>query len=354
MSTSVKVAVTSNTALTQFPPDDPIWRQFDQVDRFPGGHFGKDRMAEILGSGDYTGLIFGDDQIDRSVLVNGGSKPRVRYMSKPGIGVDGVCLLTCRELGIKVANTPGVNAVAVGNHAYHLITELLFGCASATSQIAALKNEADAARRKTAWTEFRRKPRLDPEGLTLGVIGFGATGNQTAKLGAAAGMNIILYEKFWNERVHAQRMQVLKSLMMSDEQFVHVEQELPMLLGRSDVVSINMSASEQDRNFFNAGVFALMKPGALLVNVARGLLVNETDLAEAIRSGQIGGFATDVFQNEPVRHDDPLLALAESHRVIFSAHMASKTTVASVRQAREGVDNLARMLRGEEPTGVVV
>ena len=247
--------------------------------------------------------------------------PQLRLITTCSIGTDNLDLDTARELGIVICNQPGRTAPVVAEHG--------FGLMFAAAKRAAFMT---AAVKEGGW------PRMDSiylQGKTLGIIGTGHIGAEMAKLGRAIGMNVIA----WTFNPSPERAAQL------GVQYV----ELDELLQTADAVSLHVKLTDDSREMIGKREFELMKPNALLINVARGDIVNTDALVEALNSGHLGGAAIDVYDEEPPRADHPLLACEQ---VILSPHCADMTPE-GVDLLNEGVvDNVIAFLEGR-PQNVV-
>jgi D-3-phosphoglycerate dehydrogenase len=239
-----------------------------------------------------------------------------------GIGTDAIDLPTAREQGITVCNLPGRTAPIVAEH----MCGLMFAAAKrAAFQTAELK----AGR----WTKMDN---ITLRGKTLGIVGTGNIGAEMARLARAVGMEVIA----WTFHPSPERAAEIGGRYV----------ELDELLRTADVVSIHTALSDCTRALIGARELALMKPGALFVNGARGAIVDEAALVEALQSGHLAGAALDVFTTEPLPPDHPLLACDQ---VVLTPHAADQTPE-GVELLNSGVvDNVIAYLTGK-PQNIVV
>ena len=247
--------------------------------------------------------------------------PALRMISIWGTGTDNIDLAAAARRDITVCNTAGVNAIAVAEHAIALMLAV-------ARKIPAVDREMRAG----AWP---RETLVQLHGKTLGVFGSGAIGAQVARLGQAFGMTVLA----WSARSDAARLTAMGLTPASKED----------ILRRADFISLHLRLTPETRSFIGSNEFAAMRPGTILVNTGRGQLVDREALIAALTSGRIAGAGLDVFHDEPIRPDDPLLGLATT---VLSPHHAGQT--AEVR--RDGllrtVENIANFLTGS-PTNVV-
>ena len=247
--------------------------------------------------------------------------PKLRLISTCSIGTDMINLEATKELGITVSNQPGRTAPVVAEQAFGLMLAI--------------------AKRAAFFTESMRAgqwPRMDHiylRGKTLGIIGTGNIGAEMARLGGAIGMNAIA----WTYHPSPERAEKL------GVKFVGLDE----LLRTADVVSIHAKLTDDSRSLIGKPQFDLMKPNTLLVNVARGPIVDTNALVDALNSGHLGGAAIDVFDQEPIPADHPLLSCEQ---VVLTPHCADMTPE-GVDLLNEGaVDNVIAFLQGQ-PRNVV-
>lgn len=211
--------------------------------------------------------------------------PNLRMVSIWGVGTDNIDLEAAARRGITVCNTPGANAIAVAEHAI----ALMMAVARKIPQI-------DRDMRKGEWP---REMLGQLHGKTLAVLGTGAIGSHVAKLARAFGMTVLE----WSARRSTAT-------------------ERDDMLRRADVVSLHIRATPQTRGFIGVRELALMKPSAILINTGRGALIDREALYDALSNQRIAGAGLDVFHEEPLKPDDPVLKLANT---VLSPHNAGQT-----------------------------
>ncbi len=224
--------------------------------------------------------------------------PRLRAVGRAGVGVDNIDLDAATARGVLVMSTPGGNAISVAEHTF----ALLLGLARQVPRLDKSMHEGKWEKSSAAGTEVR--------GKTLGLIGLGRIGSEVALRADAFDMRVLGYDPYISEAA-AKEVQV---------ELVPLEK----LLAESDFISLHTALSPATQNLINAETIAKMKKGARLINAARGELVDEGALADALKSGQLGGAALDVFVHEPPK-DSPLLSM---QNVIGTPHVAGSTTEA--------------------------
>jgi D-3-phosphoglycerate dehydrogenase len=244
--------------------------------------------------------------------------PRLRLLSLWGTGTDNVDLPAAAAHGVTVTNTPGVSAVSIAEHSLALM-------------LAVARNvpRIDGEVRQGHW------PRgfvSQMSGKTLGIIGLGAIGRRFAQIGAGIGMRVIAWTLHPNPALGFELV------------------ELEELLRTSDVVSLHLRLSEQTRGFLGRPQFALMKRTAIFVNTARGPIVDEAALVEALTERRIAGAGLDVYDVEPLPPGHPLTKL---DNVVLTPHSAGVTPEALEAGLQLSVDNIWNFLEGR-PTNVVI
>lgn len=242
--------------------------------------------------------------------------PRLRLIATCGIGTDAIDIEVCRELGIAVCNIPAQTAPIVAEHALALML--------ATARRMAFHTDA---MKRGRWV-FKDSVFL--RGKTLGIVGAGPIGVETARLARAIGMNVVA----WSFHPSDERSQKLGIPFVS----------LDELLRTADVLSIHVKLTEQSRGLIGTRELALMKPGALLINTARGAIVDTAALVEALQDGRIGGAGIDCFDEEPLPANHPLLACEQ---VVLTPHNADQTPEGTEILNGRAVDNVVAFLDGK-------
>jgi len=270
--------------------------------------------------GDVDGYICGDDAITRKVLEK--ARPKLKVLSKYGIGVDKIDVKSCTEFGIPVLFTPGVNHTTVAEHAFLLLLALEKNLLFHTDST-----------RAGGWKRKTGHELLDK---TIGIVGLGRIGKEVAIRARAFGMNVVAFGRSWDEKFAAEH----------DVKKVTLDE----IYAASDYISLHTNLTPETRDMISAKSFAKMKKGVLILNCARGEIVNTNDMVAALKSGQVGGYGTDVLDHEPPAADHPLLKLPN---VVCTPHVASRTYESVVRQATCAVKNLILAMNGEKPIAQV-
>jgi glyoxylate reductase len=246
--------------------------------------------------------------------------PDLEFVSSMSVGVDHVDVVALTERGIPLGNTPEVLVDTTADAAFALMLAAARRLGEADRFV-----RQGSWRPETAWAPdfFTGK---DVSGATLGIIGLGAIGQAVARRAAGFGMHVLA----WNR---------------TERDVPGVENvSLDELLLRSDFVSLHVALTDDTRYLLDAARIALMKPGVVLVNTARGGLVDELALAEALGRGHVYAAGIDVFEQEPIALDNPLL---EHCNVIVAPHIASATTITRTKMADIAVENALAALHGE-------
>jgi len=248
--------------------------------------------------------------------------PRLRLISIWGTGVDNIDLPACRRRGVTVTNTPGVNAGAVAEHTIALML--------------AVARRIPAMDRDIRSGQWPRGLLVQLRGKTLGVIGLGAIGRRVAEIACALGMRVLA----WTFGPDGGRAASVGASVTPLEE----------LLSQADVVSLHLRLTDETRGFIGPERLACMKPTAFLINTARGALVDKDALVAALREGRLAGAGLDVFHEEPLPAQDPLLRLPN---VALTPHNAGMTREVIEAGLHRAVENIENFLRGA-PTDLVV
>jgi D-3-phosphoglycerate dehydrogenase len=280
--------------------------ELDYYDTLPGS---EERLAERISRSEAVLNIRSSSKFTEQVME---CAPRLRLISVWGTGTDHVDLAAARRRNIAVTNTPGVSAFSVAEHALALLL-------ASARRIP----EADAATRRGEWP---RGQGVELRGKTCGVIGLGAIGRQFAALAHGIGMRVIAWT------MHPQPLPGVELV------------ELDELFRTSDVVSVHLRLSPDTKGFIGARQFALMRKNAILINTARGAIVDETALIEALSDHRISAAGLDVFASEPLAKDHPFTKLSN---VVMTPHCAGITPEALDAGLRMAVDSVLRFFDGQ-------
>lgn len=262
-------------------------------------------------------LIVRQGRVDEAIIA---ASPRLKVIAKHGVGVDNIDLQAAAARDIPVIRAMGSNSRAVAEHTIALALTLL-------KDIPRL----DAAVKAGTWP----KPSFigrDIIGTVIGLVGFGSIGQHVARMAQGLGMSVLLHDPHAREAI---------------AQFGRdCERDLDSLIAEADIVSLHCPLTNATRDLLDARRFGLMKPNALVVNTARGALINEAALAAALLEGRIAGAALDSFTVEPPAPDSPLWALPN---LIATPHIAGVTAGSAKTMAEIAARHVIAVLDGEEP-----
>ena len=246
---------------------------------------------------DYDGLIVrSGTKVTAEVIA---AAERLKVVGRAGSGLDNVDTPAATRRGIVVMNTPGGNTVTTAEHTMAMMCSM-------TRRIP----QAMASLKGGKW-EKERFMGVELYNKTLGIVGIGQIGGYLAKLAQGMAMNVVAYDPYLaEERAREMGVEVVS---------------LDDLFRRADIISVHTPLTAETRSLLNAAAFEKMKPGVMIVNCARGGIINETDLAEALKTKRVAAAAFDVFEDEPVKPGHPLLEL---DNFIATPHIGASTTEA--------------------------
>jgi len=276
------------------------------------GPLPESRMLEL--AGDFDAFLCGDDEITKAVLDK--ALPRLRVISKYGIGLDKIDVTECTERKLPVLFTPGVNHTTVAEHTFCLL-------------LALVRNLVDSANAVRAG-QWKRVTGNEIWNKKIGIVGLGRIGQEVAKRALAFGMEVHGMDLYWPEA-------------FTKDLAVTRHESIESLIAAVDVLSLHANLSESTRHLVRADRIALAKPGLLVVNTSRAELVHMPDMIAALNAGQVGGYATDVLDEEPPPADHPLL---NHPKALITPHIGSRTFESVPRQAMRATLNLVNHLSG--------
>jgi D-3-phosphoglycerate dehydrogenase len=274
---------------------------------------------------DADGLIVrSETRVDRDLLDHA---PRIRVVGRAGVGVDAIDVEAATQAGIVVVNTPAANTIAATEQTFALMLAFMRHVSQATASIRAQR--------------WERGPFIGNElyGKTLGIIGLGRIGGAVCARARAFGMHVLAHDPY----VPASRGESLQAEMVP----------LPDLLERADIVTLHVPFTAQTRGMIDARAFSRMKPAAVLVNCARGGVVDEEALLDALDNERIRGAAIDVVANEPPPAASSSARLHAHPKVLATPHLGGSTHEALERIAVELAQDVADALRGKPAAGAV-
>ena len=275
-----------------------------------------DEQLELLKEA--AGIILGPEELPARILQQA---PHLRVVSRFGVGYDNIDLAACTELGIVATFVPDAMVEAVADITFGLLL-------AAARRIPELDGLLKAG-------EWKRLAAAAVSGQTIGIVGTGRIGLAVARRAKAFRMRLVGHDPYPNAAF--------------TEELGGEYVPLDELLAVSDFVSLHMPATPDTRGLFDAARFAQMKPTAFFINAARGTLVDEAALIEALDAGQLAGAGTDVFAQEPPAPGSTSMRLAQHPKVIGTPHVASMTPLTVAKMAQAAHANLVAVLNGQRP-----
>jgi D-3-phosphoglycerate dehydrogenase/(S)-sulfolactate dehydrogenase len=258
-------------------------------------------LREVIGGYDAL-AVRSATKVTADILA---AAPKLKVIGRAGTGVDNIDLAAATRRGVVVMNAPGGNSVSVAEHTLALLLALARSVA-----------DASASTRAGKWEKKKFSSGRELLGKTLAVVGTGNIGALVVQRAKAFGMKVIAYDPFLSEEAAIKMGVELVSL--------------PEIFVRADAITLHVPLTEQTKNMIGAPQLALMKPGVLLVNCARGGLVDEKAVAEALKAKKVGGAALDVFETEPPSAENPLFAC---ENFIATPHLGGSTEDAQANVA---------------------
>jgi D-3-phosphoglycerate dehydrogenase len=260
-----------------------------------------------------VGCVAGLDYYTAKVIE---SAKDLKVISRYGAGVDRVDLAAAKAKNIIVCNTPGANAQAVAD-----LTFALFLCVA---------RKVPILDRKTREGQWPRSNGPELYAKTIGILGLGAIGKAVAKRASGFSMKVLAYDPFINKE-YAEANGIIPA-------------DLAAIIKEADFLSLNLPLTDETRHIISADVMKSMKKGAIIVNTARGGLIDEVAAYELLASGHLGGMGLDVFEKEP----PPKTPLFDLENVVLTPHTAAHTTEATIAMADMSVQNLIDVLSGKD------
>ena len=298
-------------------PYDPL-KKFGEVEVYDLTSY--DETPNRIADADI--ILCNKTRLDRQNLQHA---KHLKYIGLFATGFNNIDTDYCRERGIAVCNAPAYSTDSVAQLTFAMMLEL-------TNRVRDYRNLVD----RGDWIKSRTFsyfpiPLMELKSKTIGIIGFGSIGARVAEIALAFGMNVLAFNR---------SPKTAQGVTFTD---------LNILLQNSDIVSLHCPLNKDSENLINAERIALMKDGAYLVNTARGAVVDENAVAEALNSGKLGGMGTDVLQNEPMREDCPLY---KAKNCVITPHIAWAGL--ETRQMLMGIveDNIAAFLAGNTQNNV--
>jgi D-3-phosphoglycerate dehydrogenase len=273
------------------------------------------QLLELLAGDGFDGILNGDDAITARVIDAG--LPRLRVIAKYGIGLDTIDVAHASARSLPVLFTPGVNHTTVAEHTFGLLI--------------ALSKQFWPHLRSTKAGQWKRTTGSELAGKRLALLGLGRIGKEVARRAVAFDMQVVGHDPQWDDDF-ARRHGVVRAPGAAEA------------VRDADVISLHMNLGESNRRWLDRARIADLKRGALVINTARGALVDEAAVAEACASGALGGYATDVLEQEPPLPGHPFVGI---DNIIVTPHIGSRTYESVERQGLRAARNLVNFLRGD-------
>jgi D-3-phosphoglycerate dehydrogenase len=293
---------------------------FEGVELDDRAGIGREELLRVVGR--YDALITRSrTQVDEALLA---AAPNLKVIGRGGVGVDNIDLDAASRRGVVVLNAPEANNVSAAELAIALMLSASRGVARSDRMI-----------REGAWD--RAFLGREVKGRRLGIVGLGRIGSLVARRAQALGMTVLAYDPYISRH-------------RAEELHVELLDDLAAMLERSDVLTVHTPLTDETMGMIGAEQLARLPRGAVVINAARGGIVDERALAEALTSGQVFGAGLDVFRVEPPAPDHPLLARDD---VVLTAHLGANTVEAQARVGAEILERTVHALRGDYERGVV-
>ncbi len=273
-----------------------------------------DKLLEVIGEFDAL-LVRSRSKVTKAVLEKG---KRLKLVGRAGVGVDNIDLQAATEAGVLVVNSPEGNTASAAEHAVALMFAL-----------ARMVPQADASMKAGKW-ERGRFLGTELFNKTLGVVGLGKVGSRVAQAAQGLGMKVIGYDPLISAE-HAEHIHV---------QSVSLEE----IWQKSDFISLHIPKTRDTANLINEAVIAKLKPGVRIINAARGGVIDEDALAQAIKDGKVAGAGLDVFGSEPPAADSPLLQLGD--KIVLTPHLGASTSEAQFNVAIDLAEQIRDYMTG--------
>ncbi|MEG2769276.1 MAG: NAD(P)-dependent oxidoreductase [Oscillospiraceae bacterium] len=296
-----------------------IYLLADSVNRY--GYLPRDRQLEVVQNADF--LIMNKTKVDAE-LIN--AAPNLKYVGVIATGTDNIDLDACRAKGISVANVPSYSTYSVAQLTFALMLEL---CQSPAEFYASVKDGVWRTNIDPAYGVCTQKELL---GKTLGLLGYGNIGKAVSRIASAFGMEVLV-----STRTPRQNTEIAR--------FVGFDE----MLRKSDIISLHCPANAHTNNIINEESLGKMKDGTILINTARGSLIDENAVENALNNGKLGGFGADVLRVEPMEENSPFKA---TKHTIITPHIAWATNEALLRLTQVVTENLKAFINGK-PQNIV-
>lgn len=300
----------------------PYWDEFDfTMPPEDGGSMSYETILPVIG--EYEGYFDIDMIADKAVFD---AAKKLKVIANFGVGYDKIDWAYATELGIPVLNTPTQVTESTAELGVCLIMDTMRGIA-----------RYDKEMRHKIWNSPLFSDRNTMiAGSTLGIMGFGRIGKRVCRKCQGMGMDVIYFDQY-------------RAPKEIEEEYGVIYKSFDEVLAESDCITVHIPYFPENHHMFNAETFAKMKPSAYFVNSARGKLVDEAALCEALKNGIIKGAGLDVFENEPEVYP----GLLELDNVVMTPHIASLTMRSRIAMCNEALEGLVAVLRGQHPKNAV-
>ncbi len=276
--------------------------------------YGDKPLNEILQTEQIQAVITrGKGQVNKALIE---ACPHLQIAARCGVGLDNVDVKEASARGIKVINAPGANAGTIAEHTLTLMLMLMRNAYTSVSKV-----------KEGEWNWRNGYEGDELAGKTLGILGLGNIGKRVARLGDAFGMKVLVWSRSAKDVPY---------------QFLSIEE----VLRQSDVISLHIPLTEKTQGLIGKKQLAMMQPHAILINTARGGLIDQGALLEALNKNKLAGFGADVLAEEPPAQDDPLL---NHPNTLITPHIGSLTTTTYKNMCLYTVQNVLAALSGKQP-----
>jgi phosphoglycerate dehydrogenase-like enzyme len=312
------------------------------IDYLPGANEALSKAVEIIQSpgitesdiiplvADINAIIAPDTSITESIIQ---AAPALQVISTPQVGYDKINVAAATKAGVPVIANVGLTAEAVAEFTVGLMISIARRIPRSDHDL----REKKSWSARGAYANPKTEMGVDFSHSTVALVGLGAIGSTVARMCKGFSCRVIAYDPF----VSQERMAALGIEKMDS---------LQMLAAEADFLSLHMSLTNETKHIINEKIFQIMKPSAYFINCARGAVVDEKALVQALMDKQIAGAATDVFEVEPIDPENPLLNMPN---VIVTPHIGGVTVQSSVRRGSEMVKRILDVFAGQKPEGLI-
>jgi len=310
---------------------DPAMMPADTELFFIGTDYTEDEAIAALGDAEAL-LVDSVLPVTEKMIA---AMPKLKFIQAEGVAYNKIDIDAAAKAGVYVSNNRAVNAAQVAEHSVMLILAVLHRLLEGDAEVR-------AGRQNEAKLRFIEEGLNDIIGKKVGLVGFGAIGKELAKRLLPFGTQLFYYDPF-------------RASPETEAEYSITYMEKEELLSSCDIITLHVPVTPSTTNFINAETLALMKPNAIIINAARGLVVDTQALADAIMTGQIYGAGLDTIEPEPVPIDSPVLTMPEpwSKHIVLSPHVAGTTKSVFFAAYRNFWKNIYAVMNGEKPMNIV-